>query len=107
MVANLHPPRKGPLCPCHFCLSTCGDLRAIRLSGSDLPELYIKVRGKLLEYETERSPRLRELNEELADLGRRLGDNIDLDETKTCYFLLLGQALAVKMMPPTKTDNGV
>src|SRR6187401_645354 len=31
MVANLHPPKRGPLCPCHFWISTCGDLRAIRV----------------------------------------------------------------------------
>ena len=30
MVANLHPPKRGPLCPCRFLLSACGDLRAIR-----------------------------------------------------------------------------
>src|SRR5262245_32802333 len=30
MVANLHPPKRGPLCLCRFRLSTCGDLRAIR-----------------------------------------------------------------------------
>src|SRR5262245_29045770 len=30
MVANFHPPKRGPLCPCHFCVSTCGDLSAIR-----------------------------------------------------------------------------
>src|SRR5262249_7819427 len=30
MVANFHPPKRGPLCLCHFRLSTCGDLSAIR-----------------------------------------------------------------------------
>ena len=30
MVANLHPPKRGPLCLCRFRLSACGDLRAIR-----------------------------------------------------------------------------
>jgi CRISPR-associated protein Csh1 len=81
-------------------------LRRLTLSGNDLPELYTKVRGKLLEYETERSPQVRELNEELGSLGVRLGDSIPLDETKTCYFLLLGQALAVKMMPPSAKKDG-
>jgi CRISPR-associated protein Csh1 len=81
-------------------------LRRLSLSGNDLPELYIKVRGKLLEYETERSAQVRELNEELGRLGVRLGDSIPLDETKTCYFLLLGQALAVKMMPPSPKKDG-
>jgi CRISPR-associated protein Csh1 len=81
-------------------------LRRLTLSGNDLPELYTKVRGKLLEYETERSPQVRELNEELGRLGVRLGDSIPLDETKACYFLLLGQALAVKMMPPSPKKDG-
>jgi hypothetical protein len=31
MVANLHPPKRGPLCLCRFRPSACGDLRAIRL----------------------------------------------------------------------------
>src|SRR5262249_42186398 len=30
MVANFHPPKRGPLCLCHFRLSTFGDLSAIR-----------------------------------------------------------------------------
>jgi CRISPR-associated protein Csh1 len=81
-------------------------LRRLTLSGNDLPELYTKVRGKLLEYDTERSPQVRELNEELAQIGVQLGDSISLDETKTCYFLLLGQALAVKMMPPSPKKEG-
>jgi CRISPR-associated protein Csh1 len=81
-------------------------LRRLSLSGNDLPELYTKVRGKLLEYGTEGSPQVRELNEELGRLGVRLGDSIQLDETKTCYFLLLGQSLAVKMMPPGPKKDG-
>src|SRR5262245_31646056 len=32
MVANLHHPKRGPLCPCRFRLSAGGDLRAIRVS---------------------------------------------------------------------------
>src|SRR5262245_46667174 len=32
VVAKLHPPKRGPLCPCRFCLSAYGDLRAIRVS---------------------------------------------------------------------------
>jgi CRISPR-associated protein Csh1 len=81
-------------------------LRRLTLSGNDLPELYTKVRGKLLEYGTESSLQVRELNEELGRLGVRLGDSIPLDETKACYFLLLGQALAVKMMPPSPKKDG-
>jgi CRISPR-associated protein Csh1 len=81
-------------------------LRRLTLSGNDLPELYTKVRGKMLEYGTESSPQVRELNQELGRLGVRLGDSIALDETKACYFLLLGQALAVKMMPPSSKKDG-
>lgn len=81
-------------------------LRRLTLSGHDLPELYVKVRNKLFEYKTERSAQVRELNEEIAELGRRLGVRIDLDETQACYFLLLGQALAVKMMPPSTKKDG-
>jgi hypothetical protein len=32
MVANLHPPKRGPLCLCRFRPSAYGDLRAIRVS---------------------------------------------------------------------------
>src|SRR5262249_955650 len=32
MVANLHPPKEGSLCPCRPWISTCGDLSAIRVS---------------------------------------------------------------------------
>jgi CRISPR-associated protein Csh1 len=81
-------------------------LRRLTLNGNDLPELYTKVRGKLLEYGTEASPQVRELNEELGRLGVQIGDTIPLDDTKTCYFLLLGQALAVKMMPPSPKKDG-
>src|SRR4051812_22884309 len=35
MVANLHPPKRGPLCLCRFRPSACEDLRAIRLSRGD------------------------------------------------------------------------
>jgi hypothetical protein len=50
-------------------------------------------------YETEKSPAVRELLVELGELGVPLGTNFDLDETTTCYFLLLGQSLAVKILP--------
>jgi CRISPR-associated protein Csh1 len=73
-------------------------LRRLTLSGRDLPELYVKVREKLLSYETEKSPEVRELVTELGDLGTRV-KTFGLDETSTCYFLLLGQSLAVKILP--------
>lgn len=74
-------------------------LKRLTLSGKDLPELYVKVREKLMIYGTEGSETVRALVSELGELGCRLGTRIDLDETQTCYFLLLGQSLAVKMMP--------
>src|SRR5262245_26110895 len=33
MATPFHPPKRDPLCPCRYELSTCGDLRAIR--GAD------------------------------------------------------------------------
>jgi CRISPR-associated protein Csh1 len=80
-------------------------LRRLSLSGSDLPELYVKVREKLLAYETEGSPAVREILTELGELGTRLGTGIRLDETTTCYFLLLGQSLAVKILPSRDRDD--
>jgi CRISPR-associated protein Csh1 len=81
-------------------------LKRLTLSGRDLPELYVKVREKLLAYDTEANPTVRELVGELGELGMRLGIDIQLDETETCYFLLLGQSLATKIMPSKKAANG-
>ena len=74
-------------------------LKRLTLEGRDLPELYVKVREKMLVYKTEGSPAVRELVTELGELGTKLGTNIKLNEIETCYFLLLGQSLAVKIMP--------
>jgi len=74
-------------------------LKRLTLKGADLPELYVKVREKLLSYETERNPRVREIVEELGRLGQRIGDQFDLGTVPTCYFLLLGQSLATTIMP--------
>jgi CRISPR-associated protein Csh1 len=81
-------------------------LRRLTLAGKDLPELYVKVREKMLVYGTEANPSVRALVAELGELGVRLGSGINLDETQTCYFLLLGQSLAVKLMPSKETPNG-
>ena len=51
-------------------------------------------------------PRRERANYEFREICTRLGDSIPLDETKACYFLLLGQALAVKIMPPTPKKDG-
>jgi CRISPR-associated protein Csh1 len=80
-------------------------LRRLSLSGRDLPELYVKVRAKLLAYETEKSPEVREMLTELGELGVPLGTSFKLNETDTCYFLLLGQSLAVKILPSKKQDD--
>jgi len=73
-------------------------LKRLTLRGKDLPELYIKVRGKLLSYGSERSGKVRELIEEIGRLGVKLGDPIDLDQTQTNYYLLLGQSLARRVL---------
>ena len=74
-------------------------LRRLSLSGRDLPELYVKVREKSLAYGMEGNEAVREVIAELGELGVPLGTRIKLNETETCYFLLLGQSLAVKILP--------
>lgn len=69
-------------------------LKRLTLRGKDLPELYVKIRGKLLSYESEKSRKVRQLIEEIGHLGVKLGDRIDLDQTQTNYYLLLGQSLS-------------
>lgn len=77
-------------------------LRRLTLSGRDLPELYVRVRGKLLTYGTESSANVREVIEELGYLGRTLGMDIRLNQTEAGYFLLLGQSLSRTIMPTRK-----
>jgi CRISPR-associated protein Csh1 len=74
-------------------------LKRLRLDGRDLPELYVKIREKLITYETEQSAQVRELVQEIGRLGIRLGDNINLDTIPTCYFMLLGQSLTNEILP--------
>jgi len=82
-------------------------LKRLTLKGRDLPELYIKIRGKLLAYETEKSSGVRELINEIGRLGVQLGDNIDLEETATNYYLLLGQSLTTTILPKKEEkENG-
>ncbi|MEA3313648.1 MAG: CRISPR-associated protein, partial [Caldisericota bacterium] len=79
-------------------------LKRLTLKGSDIPGLYIKIRQKLLAYETEKNPQVRELITEIGRLGSLLGDKIELDEIPTNYYLLLGQSLTTKILP--KKDDG-
>jgi CRISPR-associated protein Csh1 len=81
-------------------------LKRLTLSGGDLPELYVKIREKLLAYDTEGNPAVRQVVAELGELGMKLGTDIQLDETETCYFLLLGQSLAAKIMPSKQPAKG-
>ena len=74
-------------------------LKRLTLKGRDLPGLYIKVREKLLAYETEKSEDVRGLIAEIGNLGWRLGDNTELDEIQTNYYLLLGQSLTKTILP--------
>ncbi|MCL0060639.1 CRISPR-associated protein [Dehalococcoidia bacterium] len=74
-------------------------LKRLTLKGRDLPELYIKTRQKLLTYETEKSSDVRELIREIGLLGIQLGDNIELEEIATNYYLLLGQSMTTTILP--------
>lgn len=80
-------------------------LKRLTLKGRDLPELYIKIREKLLAYETEKSQEVRRLIEEIGRLGVQLGDNIKLDEVPTNYYLLLGQSLTTTILPKKEEDK--
>ncbi len=81
-------------------------LKRFTLAGKDLPELFVKVRGKLITYGTEYDPNVRVVIEELGYLGTALGTKIDLNQTETGYFLLLGQSLNRALMPGKKSKNG-
>lgn len=68
-------------------------LKRLTLKGKDLPELYVKIREKLLAYEAEKSQKVRDLIHEIGKLGMKLGDPIELDQTQANYYLLLGQSM--------------
>jgi len=80
-------------------------LKRLTLKGSDIPGLYIKIRKKLMSYNTEGSADVRELLAEAGNLGVQLGDNIELDETATNYYLLLGQSLTTTILPKRTDDT--
>jgi len=82
-------------------------LKRLNLDGRDLPELYCKIREKLLNYGVEASADVRAIVQDLGRLGgQSIGDTIGLDQTVTCYFLLLGQSITVDVLPSkTKTTE--
>lgn len=80
-------------------------LKRLNISGRDLPMLYNKTREKLLSYGTESSADVRALIQEIGRLGALLGDNINLDSTAACYFLLLGQSIMTQVLPPKSHDK--
>ncbi len=79
-------------------------LKRLTLKGSDLPELYVKTREKLLAYDAEGNKNVRVVIQELGHLGKILGDNIKLDNVPTNYFLLLGQSVSSEVIP-TKSNE--
>ncbi|WP_295401726.1 TM1802 family CRISPR-associated protein [uncultured Thiocystis sp.] len=80
-------------------------LKRLHLDGRDLPDLYCKIREKLMTYEVEASADVRAIVKDLGRLGgQSLGDAIGLDQTATCYFLLLGQSVTVDVLP-SKAKN--
>ncbi len=87
--------------------STVPWLKRLQLSGKDLPELYAKICHKFLVYGST-SQETQEVIKETARVGKIVGDELELDITKTGYFLLLGQALALDVLPKkseTKEEN--
>jgi CRISPR-associated protein Csh1 len=82
-------------------------LKRLTLKGKDLPDLYNKIREKLLTYlSNKEGEEIREFVVETSKLGAKLGDHLDLDETTTNYYLLLGQALATEILPAKKSKEG-
>lgn len=81
-------------------------LKRLTLQGKDLPELYTKIREKLLAYETEKSEKVRNLISEIGRLGVKLGDAIELSETQTNYYLLLGQSMTADILPGDEQNKG-
>lgn len=73
-------------------------LKRLRLRGADLPELYTKTREKLLAYDAEKNPNIKLLIGEIGELGISLGDPIELSQTQTNYYLLLGQSMTNKIL---------
>lgn len=89
-------------------------LKRLDLTGADLPEVYAKVCGKLLEYENDtdptvrrmaRSRKTRALVEEVSWLGAKLGQRVALSSTEAPYYFLLGKALSRTLTAAKETDD--
>jgi len=82
-------------------------LKRLTLQGKDLPELYKKIRGKLLSYEAEKSAAIRELTEEIGKFALSINESRlnELSQTQTCYYLLLGQSMARAILKKAETDE--
>lgn len=81
-------------------------LRRLTLTGKDLPDLHNKTWEKLSTYRDLGNSHVREIVEELAHLGIRSGTDINLNQTETGYFLILGQSLSFEVIPSReKTDT--
>jgi CRISPR-associated protein Csh1 len=81
-------------------------LKRFTLTGNDLPDLHRRVWDKLLTYLPKLSDDIRDVAEELGYLGTLIGHDseqdgakINLNQTDTGYFLLLGQSLSLTFMP--------
>ncbi|MCK6509471.1 TM1802 family CRISPR-associated protein [Myxococcota bacterium] len=77
-------------------------LKRLTLRGRDLPELYTNISAKLTDYGTDASEAVRGVLADVSALGVRLGSEIELEQTQTCYFLLLGKALSAQILPSAK-----
>lgn len=79
-------------------------LKRLTLKGVDLPGLYVRVREKLLAYEAE-GKEIRAVLQELGRIAVRLGDNIQLNDVQTSYYLLLGQSMTITVLPSKAKDD--
>ena len=80
-------------------------LKRLTMKGKDLPELYNKVREKMMIYNTESSAVVRELLQDFGRLAVKLGTNIKLGEIETNYYLLLGQSMAGTVLKANKEQK--
>ncbi len=74
-------------------------LKRLNITGADLPNLYNKVREKLLAYETESRREVAAIVEEIGVLGIQIAEP-KLNKTDAGYYLLLGQSLTKTLIPP-------